>query len=140
MNYITLTKNNNKILQLDLNKECVIIPKEVVREQKRYQITSIGPQSFDESKILKSILLPQTINGIGIYSFYNCENLEVINIPQKLTTIGSYAFAFCKSLQRIKLPESMYSIGSHAFLTNQNKILIELIFVSEKSPTSISRG
>ena len=25
-------------------------------------------------------------------------------------------------------------------LTNQNKILIELIFVSEKSPTSISRG
>ena len=58
--------------------------------------------------------------------------------------ISTILNAFCQNLILFFyeiLKDIIYtSILDIVFLTNQNKILIELIFVSEKSPTSISRG
>ena len=58
MNYITLTENNNKILQLDLNKECVIIPKEVVRfhVKKLFSMKQEAPTSLSGSSSLRLLM------------------------------------------------------------------------------------
>lgn len=65
--------------------------------------------------ILKSIVLPKSIETIGEYAFQGCTSLTNIELPEGLETIGESAFEGCTALTNINFPQSLKSIGESAF-------------------------
>lgn len=117
----------------------VIIPETVQYKGKQYTITGIDNGTFNNSKALRSVVLPSTINKLPSFTFYNCtalnkivlnDNLEMlpdncflscsalheINIPKGVTTIGEAAFKDCTSITSLTIPENVTRIEYEAFL------------------------
>ncbi|SHG05443.1 Leucine rich repeat-containing protein [Mariniphaga anaerophila] len=70
---------------------------------------------FENSMLLKSVVIPETFKEFGYGTFMNCESLEEINFPDKLKRIGSFSFCNCTSLKPIKIPANVSIIESAAF-------------------------
>ena len=68
----------------------VIIQREIVYNNKIYQITSIGDNAFDFCHNIKSIIIPRNITKIGKGAFYACSNLYNIN-SSELISLGEGA-------------------------------------------------
>ena len=64
-------------------------------------------------RILKSIIIPDSVISIGDFAFAYC-NIEEIHLPERLITIGRGAFYKC-GIARINIPNSVESIGEKAF-------------------------
>ena len=86
----------------------------IPQELDGYLVTSIGNIAFRNCEF-SSVELPSSITSIGVAAFEGCTNLTDINIPNGLTTIGEAAFRGCVSLVSIKIPESVTEIGAAAF-------------------------
>ena len=78
-------------------------------------VTSIGDYAFYFCENLETVFISDTVTEIGEKAFYGCKNLKVINIPDNITEIKNYTFYGCTSLSEITLPSSLKSIGSYAF-------------------------
>lgn len=70
----------------------IIIPSQVTRDGKSYEVTKIGDEAF-----------------------LNCTELTSVSIPESVTTIGARAFSGCKSLSYIDLPDHLKQISVNAF-------------------------
>ncbi len=70
----------------------VRIPKYIRYRFRNYKVIEIGCGTFDNSKSLKSIKIPNNITEIGGCAFALCKNLQSITIPDSVTYIGSCAF------------------------------------------------
>ena len=68
-----------------------------------------------KGKIIKDLVIPNSVTSIGDYAFYGCSSLISITIPDSVTSIGDYAFKGCDSLTSITIPDSVTSIGDYAF-------------------------
>ena len=55
------------------------------------KVTKIIDHGFENSEIIKSIILPNTLVSIEEYAFNNCKNLT-INVPSSVQKFGKYAF------------------------------------------------
>ena len=95
-------------------------------------VTAIGRSAFSSCKVLKEVIIPDTVKTVGSaafsYSsvvsvslpegletieesaFYSCESLSDINIPDSVSSIGNGAFIRCKGLESIKLPSGLREI------------------------------
>ena len=93
----------------------VVIPETIEYNGKTYDVKMIDGAAFQESKLLKSVSVPNGVTSIGGGAFSFCEALEIVNIPQGVTTIGSTTFYDCHSLKEIELPDNLTSIESSAF-------------------------
>lgn len=91
-----------------------------------------GYYSFEKCKILKTVVLPNTIREIEAKAFTDCTWLRSINLPSSLEIIGAWAFHGCVSLTTIALPSSLKKIGNNAF-----DGCINLNLASVKIPASI---
>ena len=58
--------------------EKVVIPANIVLNEKKYKVTDIHSGSFENNKVLKHITLPETLEYINYGAFRNCTALETI--------------------------------------------------------------
>lgn len=107
--------------------------------------------TFEGSKKLVKVTLPEGLISINGYTFYNCEKLTTINLPKSLQSIGGWgafqntmiqkldfsqhaelvsignnAFYSCKELKEVLLPESLQQIGNSAFYNCETLTSIDL--------------
>lgn len=142
---VTYRVHNSSVMaiNIDLNEynkgwmiESAIIPETVEYKGITYTVTSIGEKAFKDCKVLKSVVIPNSVTSISTDAFLGCNNLPIIDniryadtylvrvedktLPQYTIRegtrwIGGYSFQNCKNLTNIIIPESVISIGEGAF-------------------------
>ncbi|MBR4237271.1 leucine-rich repeat protein [bacterium] len=101
------TKNGKQLILVPLSiGESIIVPDGV---------EVIGPYSFYENKLIKTVILPNTITNIWNQAFQNCSSLETIEMQDGIIEIGENAFSGCSSLKSIYIPSTVRRIGVNAF-------------------------
>ena len=66
-------------------------------------------------KLVKEIILPNTITEINKNAMCGCTNEMSIELPNTITRIGDSSFRFCNNLLAINLPNSITYIGPNSF-------------------------
>ncbi len=61
-------------------------------------VREIGKKAFLSKKLLRKVLLPDTIEEIGDWAFAYCDGLEQVLLPDKGLRFGKAVFLECKSL------------------------------------------
>ena len=79
------------------------------------KVTEISSYAFQDSKLLKSVKIPNTVIKIGISAFDGCSQLESVEMGDGILTIDNRAFADCVSLKEIVITDNVTSIGRSAF-------------------------
>lgn len=93
----------------------VVIPENVVYENKSYTVTSIGDSAFKLCSGLTTVSIPNSVTSIMYYAFYGCNGLISVSIPYSVTSIWQCAFEGCSSLTSIEIPNSVTKIEYSAF-------------------------
>jgi hypothetical protein len=99
-------------------------------------VTEIRERAFSNSRVVKTVSIPETVRTIGEEAFYNStiESIVIpdgvtsigarafsksaissIILPNKLTTITEGVFAGCRQLTSIIIPVGVKTIGEEAF-------------------------
>ncbi len=90
--------------------------------------TIIPNGCFDEAKNLQSVTLPSTLTEIGANAFYRTK-LQSIIVPDSVTKISRAAFASMSELTNVKLPENLTEISELLF--SGDTVLEEIIIPSK---------
>ena len=96
--------------------ENVTIPETVTDNGVAYTVNAIMANAFKNNKVLKSIVIPNSVTAIGTSAFEGCTTLESVTLGTAVEHIGSSAFNACGALSSIILPESIQTIGDLAFM------------------------
>lgn len=75
----------------------------------------INMSAFEGRTSLKSIVIPDSVDGIYEYAFADCVNLTSVTLPEGFGSIDSYTFNNCTSLSKINIPDSLWQISYFAF-------------------------
>ena len=87
--------------------ENVILPENLI---------TIESEAFANSRVLKNINIPGTVEEIGSFAFSGCFNLQSVIISDGIMEgIREGAFEYCISLKSIILPENLGHIGGDVF-------------------------
>ena len=78
-------------------------------------VQNIGESCFKNCTSLEKIELPDNLITMGASAFEGCTNLKNIRIGDKVTIIEKETFQNCYSLENINLPNGLESIGYNAF-------------------------
>lgn len=110
-----------KLISAEFSGETLFLPTYVYKDGVAYTVTEIGNSVFRDSKKLKELTVPFTVEVIGDYAFYE-SGVESINfeIGSKLRVIGQYAFYNCTGLTSLELPDSLQRIEKAAFYGASN--------------------
>lgn len=115
----------------------VIIPDQVKKDGKAYNVIAVGRNAFDTSAV-KEVIISNTVKTIGEMAFAGCEQLERVamgtgvteikglafwhctklvdaSIGMNVTTIGGAAFWSCASLEIVTIPASVTTVMEKAF-------------------------
>ena len=133
----TLSSYSAMLLGYD-NVEDLVLPETFERDGETYIIKRIENNTFYKNELLKSIVIPNSveemgycvfrectnlesvtisnnIRDLGVYTFDQCVNLKTVNLGEGLKLIDDYAFDGCKSLEEISLPDGLVELGEHVF-------------------------
>ena len=78
-------------------------------------VKAIGDFAFYDNTVVKSVVIPDTIESIGIYAFYS-SNLKHVELGSGITYIGDYAFSSCNLTSTdLVIPDSVVTLGTRAF-------------------------
>ena len=84
------------------------------------ETNAIGPGFFENSRTLKTILLPNSVTRIDKMALANCVNLETIVLPDGLSYIGARAFtgstAYLAANSTFTIPASIDSLAKDALV------------------------
>ncbi len=76
-----------------------------------YKVVELGALSFQEAKLLKTVIIPSTVTVIRESAFFGCLDLTTVAIPSSVKVIEQCAFAECTELSAINFPDSVTFIG-----------------------------
>ena len=93
----------------------IVIPEEVIYNNGKYSVTSIGNNAFTYCSGLTSVNIGNSVTSIGVSAFYYCDNLTSVTIGNCVTSIENYAFSHCYGLTSIIIPNSVTIIRKDAF-------------------------
>jgi hypothetical protein len=79
------------------------------------QLKKIDDFSFSNCKLLREVILPESLEEIGNHAFESCNKLCSLYLPKRLKEIGDSAFAGCQELMEAKIPEGVKKIKCKAF-------------------------
>jgi hypothetical protein len=81
------------------------------------RVVRLGPYSFAENSILKSICIPSSVEIVCEYCFCDCKNLSsaIFEIGCKISVIEKRAFWGCESLKSIRIPATVTTLGEDCF-------------------------
>ncbi len=57
----------------------VVIPAEIIVDDKKYSVTRIGDNAFKDCNSLTSVTIPEGVTSIGDYAFNNCSSLFIVD-------------------------------------------------------------
>ena len=108
--YTVLSDDSAMITECDVtvsSEETVIIPDHL----DGHKVTCLSSDPEEErnifngyNTIIKTIIIPDTVEKIGDYAFGGLSALTSITIPDSVNSIGEQAFCNCKSLKSITIP------------------------------------
>lgn len=81
---------------------------------------------FNQSTLLKSIVLPNNITNITAYTFNNCKSLESVLLNEGITIIDTAAFQYCYALTSVNIPDSCTLLNAYCFASCKNLTSIDL--------------
>ena len=93
----------------------VEIPETVIHEGKKYTVSKIASQAFEDCVNLTSVTIPNSVTSIGSWAFSGCSSLTSVTIPNGVTQIEIHTFWRCSSLTAVTIPNSVTYIGGYAF-------------------------
>lgn len=82
--------------------------------------SSLTMAASASSKIIKKVLLSNSMTTIGTYAFYQYYGIRELVIPNSITSIGASAFNSCTALKALVLPNSIESIPNSMCVSNQS--------------------
>ena len=107
--YASVSKNNNTAA------EDVALGDSVEYKSRKYVVTAILANAFENNIRLKSIRLPKNLKTIGNSAFNKCSSLTAIEFPETMISIGREAFQYCLSLSSVRTYSSYIGIESTTF-------------------------
>lgn len=93
----------------------ITIPKSVLHNGVKYQVTGIGKEAFLYT-FVSEFTIPETVKYIAFNAFGGSFELTSIEIPNSVTDIGSAAFTCSHKLTSVTLGKGVTTIGSLAFM------------------------
>lgn len=88
----------------------LVIPEQV----SDYPVTIIGDSAFSDCYILKSVVIPNTVQVIGKSAFAYCSGIASVEISNSVQTIGNNAFQGC-NITSLTITNSVQYIGDYTF-------------------------
>ena len=83
----------------------VVIPEEVILEERTLKVTRIENNAFWECTSLSSVTIGNNVTTIGNEAFYGCSSLKSITIPKSVTHIGNNVFFNCPNLNAVHISD-----------------------------------
>ncbi len=77
-------------------------------------VTRIGDHAFDSWTSLESVKMSKNIKYIGQDAFYRTAISE-IELPEGLETVEMAAFSHCENLKSVEIPDTVTEMGEYAF-------------------------
>ena len=84
-NYAVLTGNN-------YTQQEIVIPASITWAGKKFPVTELGANSFNDCRNLTSVTIPSSITSLGDSCFWGCTSLTSITIPSSVTRLGDECF------------------------------------------------
>lgn len=81
----------------------VEIPESFSSGGKKYYITSLGDDLFNNNKKIVSVSFPVAVKSLGARTFYGCTNLSSVTGFNSVETIGKSCFENCTALNNVNL-------------------------------------
>lgn len=91
----------------------VVIPEEIIDNEEKYRVTSIGSWAFSSCKYLTSITIPNSVISINSTAFQSCDAIQRFEFHCR--DIGSWFTWQKTSLKEIILGKEVASIAQDAF-------------------------
>ena len=90
-------------------KSKITIPATVTKGQSIFKVTAIDKKAFYNNKKLKNVVIGLNVTSIGANSFQKCKNLKSIQFLNKKApkTVGKNAFKGIKATCKISYPKKM---------------------------------
>jgi len=80
-----------------------------------YTVAGIGASAFKNNKVLRIVVITDSITTIANNAFEGCSNLQTLDMADSVITIGNYAFNNCTALANVSLSKKIETIGYSAF-------------------------
>lgn len=106
--YVKINENPYALLNKNTNDSLYTYS---INENTEY----VGTNVFANCKLLKNIIIPDSVTVIGDYCFNNCGSLKNVTIGSGVKIIGESAFATCGSLESIVIPDNVERLGGSIF-------------------------
>lgn len=75
----------------------------------------IGEMAFRGKKVLKNVIIANSVKEIEHDAFYDCDELDNIYVPAGVKIVRSYAFAECDKLKKVTFAGTPEKVGRHTF-------------------------
>lgn len=75
----------------------------------------IGEMAFRGKKVLKNVIIANSVKEIEHDAFYDCDELDNIYVPAGVKVVRSYAFAECDKLKKVTFAGTPEKVSRHTF-------------------------
>ena len=75
----------------------------------------IGEMAFRGKKVLKNVIIANSVKEIEHDAFYDCDELDNVYVPAGVKVVKSYAFAECDKLKKVTFAGTPNKVSRHTF-------------------------